>query len=80
MRTGPALTSRIRIDWVVEARRLNLLCAPRESRRIKPGLFPVMASDMELGCGTRVWGDGDRSWIGLSSADDRGCTEGDIVG
>jgi hypothetical protein len=55
-RIGPALWSRIRIDidWVVDARRLSLLCAPRDKRLIRPGLFPFIASDMELGWGTRV--------------------------
>lgn len=66
------------MDWVVDARRLSLLCAPRDSLRINPGLFPVIASDMALG-GPRVCGDGDRSWIGLSIAAVRGRMEGDLV-
>lgn len=54
MRTGPALWSRIRIDWVVDALRLSLLWAPRDSLRIRPGLFPVIASDIALGGTVRV--------------------------
>lgn len=48
---------------------------------MRPGLLPAaIASDIALGGAMRVWGEGERSWMALSEAEERGSTEGDIVG
>lgn len=71
------------MDCVVDALRLSRLCAPRDMRRINPGLLlAASASAMEFGWGMRVCGEGERSETRSDTArsdhtDLRGVKDGD---
>lgn len=80
--TGPALWSRKRMEWFVDALRRSLLWAPRDNLRIRPGLLvAAMASAIAPGGGPRERGDGERSFIWSSTRSDTdrsGMTDRDL--